>query len=290
MSTTHPSCTSVAQTPAPCRGVGADPALGLVEVDLSQFKAPWRPLAAAVLHTLRSSGKWAVWSTPGSALSHFTSLEEACAAHERGDARCYQVVAELAALGARRGGDDDDAALAVVLMLARGIDKLATRLLRDVCEIDHVNTAVLEEVKAAEPQLGARAAQYLLQRARQRLCRPASGMVSRVESISLEHYTEPATSGGHDWSIDLADPQVEDPLEDLVDLLAWATGVGVIDAAEVDLLIELLAEENAGLAREEAQRVVGERHGVAMRTVRRRRDATTARLRDAAPAYLAAIA
>ena len=58
----------------------------------------------------------------------------------------------------------------------------------------------------------------------------------------------------------------------------------------VDLLVELLAAENDGLAREEAQRVVGERHGVAMRTIRRRRDRTAARLRDAAPRYLAAIA
>ncbi|WP_420181295.1 hypothetical protein [Paenarthrobacter sp. TA1.8] len=64
----------------------------------------------------------------------------------------------------------------------------------------------------------------------------------------------------------------------------------MIDTEEIDLVIELLAAENDGMAREEAQRVVGERRGVAMRTIRRRRDRTAARLRDAAPKYLAAIA
>jgi hypothetical protein len=64
----------------------------------------------------------------------------------------------------------------------------------------------------------------------------------------------------------------------------------VIATEEVDLIVELLAAENDGMAREEPQRLVGERHGVAMRTIRRRRDATAARLREAAPRYLAAIA
>jgi hypothetical protein len=85
-------------------------------------------------------------------------------------------------------------------------------------------------------------------------------------------------------------PDVEDPVEDLAELLAWAREVGVIPSEEIDLLVELLSAENQGMAREEAQRVVAERHGVAMRTIRRRRDRTTARLRDAAPNYLAAVA
>jgi hypothetical protein len=72
-------------------------------------------------------------------------------------------------------------------------------------------------------------------------------------------------------------------------LTSW-TVVGVVATEEVDLIVELLTTENDGMAREDAQRLVGERHGVAMRTIRRRRDATAARLRDAAPRYLAAIA
>ena len=88
----------------------------------------------------------------------------------------------------------------------------------------------------------------------------------------------------------LAVPEVEDPVADLADLLTWATGAGVVGAEEVDLIVELLAAENEGMPREAAQRLVGERRGLAMRTIRRRRDATAARLREAAPKYLAAIA
>ncbi|MDP3892277.1 MAG: hypothetical protein Q8Q44_13695, partial [Nocardioides sp.] len=83
---------------------------------------------------------------------------------------------------------------------------------------------------------------------------------------------------------------VEDPVEDLADLLTWATGVGVIGAEDVDLLVELIAAENDGMSREEAQRVVGERHGVGMRTIRRRKAGVEERLHEAAPKYLAAIA
>lgn len=298
MSTTHPSTFSAAAVSARAKFVGEEPSFGIVsdDSDLSRFPDVWRPLASAVLHSLRSSGKWERWAAPGSALSHFESLEDACAAHERDDKRCYQVVTELAWWGARRGGDDDDAALAVTLMLARGIQNMAEEMLSDVCELDHLFTAVWEEVKRAEPYLGRRAADFLLRRAHQRLCRPAAGMVSRVKRVSLDHLAAAESSGASDWLLDMAqaqvqdDVQVEDPLTDLVDLLVWARGVGVIDHAEVGLLVELLAEERSGLPREEAQRVVGQRHGMGMRTVRRRRDATTARLREAAPAYLSAIA
>ena len=127
-------------------------------------------------------------------------------------------------------------------------------------------------------------------------------MVSRVAATSLEariQTTNALTAGIHtvgagrqdqDRDLVIAVPDVEDPVEDLVDLLTWAREIGVIATEEIDLLVELLAAENEGMGREEAQRVVGERHGVAMRTIRRRRDRTAARLRDAAPRYLAAIA
>ncbi len=258
-------------------------------------------MAASVAGSLARSGKWSQWQAAESRLAGFASLGEAMEAWRRRDERCYQVVAALTVLGSRRGGDDDDAALAVVVMLEEGVVRVA-RTLSDLCEVDDVNATVWEEVKCAEPQLGCHAARYLLQRARQRLSRPAAGMASRVETTSLEQRTETnnaLTGGAHthgagrldqDRDLLLAVTEVEDPLEDLADLLTWAREVGVIAAEEVDLLVELLAAENHGLAREEAQRLVGERHGVAPRTIRRRRDATAARLRGAAPKYLAAIA
>ncbi|MDR7254960.1 hypothetical protein J2X46_003962 [Nocardioides sp. BE266] len=212
-------------------------------------------------------------------------------------------MAGLTALGSRRGGDDDDAALAVVVLLADGVSRLAYRDLMFVCELEDVNATVWEEVKGAEPQLGSHAARYLLQRARQRLTRPAGGMVSRIDTTSLEAWTAVVFDGlavgvfsdgagraDGDRDLIIAVPDVEDPVEDLADLLTWATGTGVISADDVELLVELLAAENDGLGREEAQRVVGERHGVTMRTVRRRATRTTERLNRAAPEYLAAIA
>ena len=258
-------------------------------------------LATSVISSLERSGKWAEWQQVEPRLAGFASLQEAREGWRRRDERCYQVVAGLTALGSRRGGDDDDAALAVAVLLEEGVNRVAMTL-ADVCEIDDVNATVWEEVKGAEPQTGCHAATYLLRRARQRLSRPAAGMVSRIHTTSLEARSETITTTGerspgdgtgraeHDKNLLLAVPAVEDPVTDLVDLLTWAREVGVIDTEEIDLLIELLAAENDGMAREEAQRVVGERRGVAMRTIRRRRDRTAARLRDAAPRYLAAIA
>ncbi|EON25024.1 hypothetical protein CF8_0925 [Nocardioides sp. CF8] len=251
-------------------------------------------MAASVMSTLEGSGKWAEWQSVEPRLAGFASLEEAREGWRRRDERCYQVVAGLTALGSRRGGDDDDAALAVAVLLEEGVNRVAMTL-SDVCELVDVNTTVWEEVKAAEPSLGTHAARYMLQRARQRLTRPAAGMVARVQATSLDQrlgWDRPATAFGEDQDRDLllAVPEVEDPVEDLADLLTWAREIGVIASEEIDLLVELLAAENDGMAREEAQRAVGERHGVAMRTIRRRRDRTAARLRDAAPQYLAAIA
>ncbi|MEV5003897.1 hypothetical protein [Nocardioides sp. LML1-1-1.1] len=257
-------------------------------------------LATSVISSLERSGKWAEWQQVEPRLAGFTSLEEAREGWRRRDERCYQVVAGLTALGSRRGGDDDDAALAVAVLLEEGVNRVAMTL-TDVCEIDDVNATVWEEVKGAEPQMGCHAATYLLRRARQRLSRPAAGMVSRVDTTSLEARSERMNSLGigsdpGSGPVNLVRdavltvPEVEDPVEDLADLLTWAREVGVIDTDEIDLLVELLAAENDGMPREQAQRVVGERHGVAMRTIRRRRDRTAARLRDAAPKYLAAIA
>ena len=256
-------------------------------------------LVTSVIGTVSSSGKWEQWCRSEPRLDGFANLEEVLAAWRRRDRRCYQVVAGLTALGSRRGGDDDDAALAVVVLLQDGVTRIATTV-SDVCERDDVNTAVWEEVKAAELQLGAHAARYLLQRSRQRLTRPATGMVARVRASSLDQSFDSVGSGSQrhhprsgarsDRDIPMAAPQVEDPVEDLTDLLIWARETGVIAHEEVDLLIELLVADHDGLPREKAQQIIAERRGVVMRTIRRRRDATVARLRQAAPAYLAAIA
>lgn len=266
---------------APSNGTTPDP------------RALTSPLSASVLRTVDQSDKWAEWQSLDQRLRLFASLEEARYAWTRRDPRCYRVVAALTTLGSRRGGDDDDAALAVLVMLEEGISRVAVTL-DDVCERDDVHAAVWGEVKAAEPQLNNRAARYLLIRARQRLTRPAAGMVPRLPVTSLDQrlgWGSPAGApADHHVSELLTHPEADDPAQDLADLLAWAQGVGVIADEDADLLVELIAAENDGLAREEAQRLVGDRHGVGMRTIRRRRDRAAAQLKASAPRYLASIA
>ena len=250
-------------------------------------------LATVVAAEVARAGKWETWCESDPRLAGVACLEDAVADWRvRRDPRGYQVIAALTAIGSRRGGDDDDAAMAVVVLLGPGIARLAS-LLRDVCEIDDVRATVWEEVKLAEPQLGRLAARYLLQRAQQRLTRPSAGMVSRGYNVSLDQWLGWASndeSGPRQGErcAEVAAPEVEDPVTDLADLLTWARQVGVIEAGEVDLIVELVAAAHEGVATEDAQRLIGKRHGVAMRTIRRRRDATLARLREAAPAYLAA--
>jgi hypothetical protein len=251
-------------------------------------------LLAVLDAELTRTGKWAAWCQDDARLEGVACLEDAVEGWaSRRDILSYRVVAALTAIGSRRGGDDDEAAMAVVVLLAPGIARLAATL-RDVCEVDDVRATVWEEVKLAEPQLGNLAARYLLQRAQQRLTRPAAGNVSRIEKVSLDQRLgwcgEDRDSSRGDRSLVLAVPELEDPVSDLADLLTWAREVGVIEPGEVDLIVELMAAANEGIGTEDAQRLIGERHGVAMRTIRRRRDATLARLRAAAPDYLAAIA
>jgi len=301
-STTAPAHEVTGATTA--RPASSDRSAGAYRRTWSQSKAAATrgALAKSVIGGLARSGKWEEWLAVEPRLAGFASLGEALEGWRcRRDERCYQVVAGLTTLGSRRGGDDDDAALAAVALLEDGVNRVAMTL-SDLWEVDDVQATVWEEVKAAEPQLGPRAAFYLVKRAGQRLSRPAAGMVSRVDTTSIEQRIQTNNAlmagmhcdgaGSEDYERDLllATREVEDPVEDLADLLTWARVVGVIDAEEIDLLVELLAAENDGMAREEAQRVVGERRGVAMRTIRRRRDRTAARLRDAAPKYLAAIA
>lgn len=258
------------------------------------------PLAVSVTASLARSGKWSEWAAVEPRLAGFASFEEVLQAWRRSDDRCYQVVAGLTAVGSRRGRDDDDAALAVVVLLEDGIVQAAIKL-HDVCELDDVSTTVWEEVKSAEPQMGCRAAHFLLQRAHQRLTRRAAGMIPRLATTSLEKCLGWEASDGHsnppslskeaqDRDLLIAAPEVEDPVADLTDLLVWARDVGVIATNEIDLLVELLAADHEGMAREDAQRLVGARRGVGLRTIRRRRDAAIERLRDAAPQYLAATA
>ena len=262
-------------------------------------RAPWPSRSSRAWN---GPGSGREWQQVEPRLAGFASLEEAREGWRRRDERCYQVVAGLTALGSRRGGDDDDAALAVAVLLEDGVNRVAMTL-NDVCEIDDVNATVWEEVKAAEPQLGCHAA--ALPAAAGPAASEPPGRRHGLPDRARPHWrrgsrrtTPPPLSvlsdgvGREDRDRDLliAVPEVEDPVEDLADLLTWAREVGVICARGCRPARRAPRRGERRHGREEAQRVVGERHGVAMRTIRRRRDRTAARLRDAAPTYLAAIA
>jgi hypothetical protein len=253
------------------------------------------PLLAVVGADLARSGKWATWCEEDPRLQDVGSLEEAVEGwRTRRDPRNYQRVAALASIGSRRGGDDDDAAMAVVVLLEPGIARLAARL-RDVCEPDDVRATIWEEVKLAEPRLGNLAARHLLQRARQRLTRPSGGMVTRVPTVSLDQqmgwrsdsWTPGGLRGVADRCPEVATPEKDDPAHELAEVLDWAQQTHVVASADVDLILELVAAAHLGLGREAAQRLAGQRRGTTMRTIRRRRDRTLARLQAAAATYLA---
>lgn len=280
-------------TRSPARSV--DPATGdptgprdAGSTSISRFAT----LAHTLSDDLSRSNTWSDWQALDGRLAGLAALDDAVEAWQtHRDPRVYQVVAALTAMGSRRGRDDNQAALAVLVLLDDGITRLA-RELRDVCEPDDVRATLWEEVKLAEPNPGSRTARHLLQRARQRILRPAAGLRRRPGEVSLDARlgwgTDENTHHGADGLEE--QPPTEDPVADLIDLLTWARGTGVICDADIDLIIDLLAADHDGLAREEAQRVVGERHGVTLRTIRRRRDAAVHRLHDGVPAYLAATA
>ena len=74
---------------------------------------------------------------------------------------------------------------------------------------------------------------------------------------------------------------------ELVDLLVWAERTGVASGEDLRLLVEEAWARELGSA---AQETVAARHGVDVRTVRRRRRRALRGLQTAAGAYLAACA
>ena len=256
------------------------------------------PHLLALSDDLLAGGWWGRGGAADARLAGLASLDAALGVWRRDRSeRAYLAVAALAAVGSRRGCDDDDAAMAVVLLLQDGIAGLAAGMGGE-CELDDVVAAVWEEVKRSAPNLGHRAPRYLLARAKARLLSPAHGVVDRTDTVSWE--TLGADMGEGAVGVNRrGDPRrgmglelrsvVDEACSDLADLLEWAHAVGVLERADVDLVLELMAVSRTSTGREEAQRIVGERYGLGMRTIRRRRDTVVSRLRTAAPAYLAEV-
>ena len=230
------------------------------------------PLLQSLSDDLSTSGKWSAWVAADERIRQYTSLEEAlrCGRGGRTDP-WYQAVAALTELGSRRGGDDHDAALAVVVLLCDTVGAIARDLKVDA---DDVITAMWEEVKTATAEQGPMISHYLKKRTRTRIvnqinppretvCRP----VEAVEEIA-----------------DRAADQPEDPVADLVDVLAWARGHGVVDDRDVDLVMDLIvADRTPGV---DPLAWVAASRGVSSRTLRRHQIDLADRLRRVRKAYL----
>lgn len=233
---------------------------------------------------LAHSDRWAEWTEQDDRLAWCADLAEAVAAWSRRDERSHQIVTALTALACRRGGDDDDAGVALLVLLEDGLIRVALDL-RDLCSPSDVISAAWEVIKAAEPQPGRRAASFLIKRTQQRLVRQAKPRRS-VEATPM--------SERFDQVFDLPDRELfadlEDPVSDVVDLLQWARGVGVVDEGEVALLVELMAASGQGETRGEALSKAGELRGVTPRTINRFELAAHDKLRAAVSNYAAATA
>ena len=81
--------------------------------------------------------------------------------------------------------------------------------------------------------------------------------------------------------------QQEDDDVDVVDMLLWAGGHGVAPLQDLLMLLDL--EQRRGYGTATRHRIANDL-GINERTVRRRRDRALAALRQARPAYLAAVA
>lgn len=252
----------------------------------SSMASAWEPMRTQFSQQLEATGRWHCWAETEPEISWPASLDAATRdwrGSEKPDS--HLLVAALTRHGSHRGGDDEDAALAVVFLLEQGIRRVASQL-SDICGIEDVVTATWEEVKNAEPQLGCRAPRFLLKRAKQRLLRPAAGLICRQDrALSLDALLE--TDSPRGW----ADSREEnaDARRELEDLLDWARVAGVLEPAETDFLVELTDVSQAVATRAEATEL-SVRHGVSPRTIRRRKADAVKRLRTAVPDYLAATA
>jgi hypothetical protein len=263
-----------------------------------------RPILVHLSDQLAESGKWNVWRHADPRLAGHLSLAEALEVWRRDRAEAsYLTVAALAGIGSSRGGDDDDAALAVAFLLQDGLVRIAVDV-RDRCELDDVLAALWEEVKRSAPNMGPCAPRFLLRRTKARALGAGDGYMASRDVVSLQSldtdrsqvHAQLVTRGSDEWSwhrlngrpVGCADPDpVVEAATDLTDLLDWARARGVLAQDEVELVSELMATAHLIDGREAAYLAVGQRHGLALRTIRRRRDAVVRRLQAVAGDYLA---
>lgn len=265
----------------------------------------WPSLADRVEPT-RTLARWAATEP---ALASVGTLDELAAiVHRGGDAaRADELLGALIRLAALDGGDDEDAALLVAHLLANGTRKLALQLRDLSADIDDLLTGQLWlQIRTFPWQRRTRAyAKSLLLDTRLGVLaelRPYRTRAGHDPVLLVDPISTPAVDGPSDAEL-LDRPFLhEHDLDEsgLVDVLQWAQRSGVVDLADVALLIDLVAaaerlapagdgtHRGVNVAAEIAD--VAERHGVHAKTIWRRRARALTALQQASSDYLAAVA
>ena len=249
------------------------------------------------------------WAATEAALAGIDTLDElAMIVHRGSDAtRTDELLGALVRLAAINGGNNEDAALLVAHLLANGTHKLALQL-RDLSgDIDDLLAGQLWlQIRTFPWQRRTRAyAKSLLLDTRLAVLaelRPYRTRTGLNPVLLVDPVATPASDGP--CPADLLDrPHLDGQDRDessLVDVLDWAQRSGVVDAADVALLIDLIAVSDKvaspvvgghrGVNITAEITAVADQHGVHAKTVWRRRSRALAALQQARGDYLAAVA
>ena len=255
----------------------------------------WPELAERV----ERSGRWPSWVAAEPALACVSGLEEVAArvgdrAHP---GRTDELLAALVRLGAVDGGNDQDAAGAVALLLTNGSVRLARQLNSLSGDIDQmVAGQVWLQIREFPWRRRRRAiAANILMDARRALLRDL-GVDTRSSSRGVVVMLVDTTRDSESIYVGSRSPvdqdQHEGPADEhtLVGVLEWATGNGVVTAADAAILLELASCDVAGSVRGLSSAAgisaVATHLGVNEKTVRRCRDRAVRALAGARQAYL----
>jgi hypothetical protein len=246
---------------------------------------PWADLRAR----LTSEGRLGRWAEREPALAGLPDLDAlAQVVHSRRDLDFTdEVFVALLRLAAADNGDDQDAGLVVAHLMQHAARAIAVSL-RDLSDD-------IDAVVAAELWVQIRSYRW-----QHRHRGHALGLKHDTRAAVVHELCPPRTDDGYrrtvlrapevlSWVSDLhttaeldgdVEGVVDDAEEELLDVLSWAQGSGVLTGEDVQLLLEF---ELAALPQRYA---LADAHGVAEQTLRRRCRKAKARLYDARLVYL----
>ncbi len=196
------------------------------------------------------------------------------------------ILLALAQLAALDGGDDPDAARLLAWVLLPGACRVATTFRRAEDIDEHVAAQLWIEIRSFSWQTTSRVAANILGRVRKHLARELTDP-ARPTPVPTQA-PSPAASGivsglGRMYGLAVTpapdDPSTRTPMEELLSVLEWGCGAGVISRQDRLLLLDVIAAAadqpawlgaGGGLLGDGVSDAVGNLWGVSGRTVRRR--------------------